>query len=131
MKTFGVLVLAFALVAVSGGAGEYEYYTSGQALQAELSDKNDHGHYMRGMGYVSGVHDALSMLGLLCGPSNAKQGQLAQMVQKHLDENPGELHKAGAVQVAQTFWAAEWECPGGVDRLRDSLINFTAPEVVR
>ena len=98
-------ILCLALVAGSANA----YFKDGNKLLSELKDNTGTNIYPAiGMGYITGVADALSGI-TTCPPSNATAGQMTDMVRNYLENTPAIRHLP-ANQVVLHVLKSVWPC---------------------
>jgi hypothetical protein len=67
------------------------------------------------IGYVLGVHDDAKAQRAFCSPSNATSAQLADVVVKHLRDNPATRSDPAHWLVREAYTQA-WPCPKPADR---------------
>lgn len=117
--TFFLTMLALA---VPTTAQQYKgdfFYSSGSIL--EQLESGETLQTAAAWGYAAGVHDTMSVLGLLCTPDELKQGQLIRMVMKYAQEHPEEMHRPGTQAVMGPLDV--WICEGGAERLGGILLG--------
>lgn len=61
------------------------------------------------IGYVAGVHDASKLRKTFCAPERATTGQLADVAEKYLRDNPARRDQQAHLLVRDAF-ASAWPC---------------------
>ncbi len=109
MKRFLILMLML----MCGSA--HAYFKDGNRLLSELRNNSETQVYVAiGMGYISGVADALMGI-TFCPPENITVGQVRDMVRNYLKNTPAVRHLP-ASQIISHVLTRTWPCaatPGG------------------
>lgn len=114
MKFLAISLLLIASI-ISPSMASAGYFKSGNDLQTGLLKWHGDptGNYVEASlahGYVIGVFDALDGV-LFCSPSGVTQGQVSQVVLKHLGASPETLHETGSMLVIRALQST-WPCSG-------------------
>lgn len=102
MKRF----ISTALLTVSTAASA-QFYNGNELLQR--MDSGEPHHQMLAMGYVAGVVD-MTRGEYHCAPASASLGQVRDLMQNSIRNDPASRHLSGAVLVTLTLIEV-WPCP--------------------
>jgi hypothetical protein len=122
-------VAAFVIAGVIGSRAHaqdrpttvYSYFT-GNKLKADITS-DVATLRIRGTAYILGVHDALSVLDLVCVPDGVTGNQLRDVMKLYLENNPQRLHYVAA-DLIETALLEAWPCEKQPARVRPGSGSF-------
>jgi hypothetical protein len=119
MRATILLTLLALTVQATAQDSEYkgDYFVNGSTMGTWLEGDSR----VAALGYIQGVHDTMSVLGLLCSPDDVTADQLYKMLMKYIEDHPEKMHMPASSLVASALGV--WSCEGGAERLGGILLG--------
>lgn len=107
MRHFAILA-CLLLAGTASADSQADPGATGNNMKRELAESNTwNSAYWRG--YIIAAADGLSLENVICVPEGVEYGQMYSVVQKWLNDNPGELHLAPYLVTFKVL-KATWPC---------------------